>query len=124
MDKMPTRTVVVFHLRREEYPLFLAFVQPDPRLPADYGDWYKANARSERAHRFSGLNVRQVTVRYYDFNQYVRKIKLAPSYALLQAYAVYVAANPGFVSEISTPATPLPEPPPAPIRVDRSELTG
>jgi len=90
---MASRTVVTFHLRREEYPLFLSTLQPDHRLPPEYDSWFKQTARTERAHRFAGFNVRQITIRYYDFLKYANAVGPQPTYAMLNGYAIYVAST-------------------------------
>jgi len=118
---MPSRTVVTFHLRREEYPLFLSTLQPDPRLPPEYDSWFKQSARTERTHRFAGLNVRQITIRYYDFLKYANSIGSQPTYAMLNGYAAY-AASIAPASGAPGPKPSRPEAPAAPIHLSAARV--
>src|SRR4051812_11825132 len=65
MDSRAAAGVVMFHIKRAEYPLFLAYLQPDSRLLTGYEAWYKDSARTEQVHRGAGTDVTRVTVRYY-----------------------------------------------------------
>jgi hypothetical protein len=93
MDRAPSRTVVTFHLRRDEYPLFTAAIE-DERLPSSYEEWFRRNAHTEHAHRFAGLNVQQISIRFYEFLEYARRAGGKASYGMLLGFAIYLARRP------------------------------
>ena len=88
MDRMPSRTVFIVHITRDEYPLFRAGLPMDTRLPASYDDWYKAALHTHRIHRAAALDTTPVTVHWDEFIDYAQRIRLSPSFALLTTFAI------------------------------------
>lgn len=90
---MPSRTVILFDIPREEYGLFYHYLPRDPRFQEDFDAWERSNAMTGKTHRAAGMNTRHVTVRFQSFRQFVERTGLAPSLALLRSYAATLAAS-------------------------------
>ena len=86
MVKVPARTIMIMHISRGDYPLFLAGLPRDARLPRDYEQWYQATVLQHKAHRESGSLTHRVLVRWDDFESYTRQLGAKPSYSLLEAF--------------------------------------
>src|SRR6185369_16070856 len=93
--RLPSRTVAMFDILREEYADFRAALKRDARLPPDYDDWRSRNAAIEAAHRTDGSSPKQVTVHFAEFSAFSRRLNLKPGYALLQIYANFAATEKG-----------------------------
>jgi hypothetical protein len=82
------RPIFVVHILEEEYPRFRAGLPKDLRLPPTYAEWRAEALRTHNTHRKSGLKTEAVVVQWDDFQAYAERIRLAPTYAMLTAYAM------------------------------------
>ena len=78
MDQPRRRTIIVPHLLREEYPLFLAGMPKDGRLPRSYEEWYKEAVSAHKSLRAAGCDSERVMVRWDEFKLYADRMRLQP----------------------------------------------
>jgi hypothetical protein len=83
----PHAAVRVVHILQHEYPLFLAGLIPDRRLPGTYEEWQRESTNVHKFHRAARFNTERVTILWADFSAYVTRIGQKPRYALLSTYA-------------------------------------
>lgn len=89
MDSTQNGAVYVAHISREEYPLFVAGMPPDPHLPPTYDEWMRKALLRHAAGQAAGRDSVPVHVTWDELRLHAWRVKRQPTYDLLTVYAIH-----------------------------------
>jgi hypothetical protein len=77
----------------DEYVSFVRAIPNEERLPSAFHDWIESTVKKDAHYCANGEVIKEIVIHYEPFAKYCQSTGRQPSYEMLMAYSVALAAG-------------------------------